>query len=54
MGDEDIVVPWPIADALAARFRRGIARVYTATGHSPYFERAERFNADLAAFLATL
>jgi 3-oxoadipate enol-lactonase len=54
MGDEDIVVPWPIADALAARFRRGIARVYPATGHSPYFERAERFNADLAAFLATL
>jgi 3-oxoadipate enol-lactonase len=54
MGDEDIVVPWPIAHALAARFRHGIARVFPETGHSPYFERAAAFNADLAAFLATL
>jgi 3-oxoadipate enol-lactonase len=54
MGDEDIVVPWPIAEALAARFGRGVARVCPETGHSPYFERAARFNADLTAFLATV
>ena len=54
MGDEDIVVPWPIADALARRFRRGVARIHPQTGHSPYFERAGRFNADLAAWIAAL
>ena len=54
MGAEDIVVPWPMAEHLAAAFPAGRALVYPQTGHSPYFERATRFNADLAAFLAAL
>lgn len=54
MGEEDIVVPALVAARLAAAFPAGAARLYAETGHSPYFERAAAFGADLAAFLAAL
>lgn len=54
MGEEDIVVPALVAARLAAAFPAGTARLYPETGHSPYFERAAAFDADLARFLAAL
>ena len=54
MGDEDIVVPSLVAARLAAAFPAGAARLYPETGHSPYFERAAAFDADLASFVAAL
>ncbi|MBL8697963.1 MAG: alpha/beta hydrolase [Alphaproteobacteria bacterium] len=54
MGAEDIVIPPMIADRLAASFARGRALTFPDAGHSPYFERAARFNDAVATFLATL
>lgn len=50
-GEEDIVFPPQAAIALGARMGRP-ARIVPRTGHSPYFQRGEEFNAILAEFLA--
>lgn len=52
MGAEDIVIPPLIANALAASFPRGRAVTFADAGHSPYFERAGRFNAAVEELLA--
>jgi pimeloyl-ACP methyl ester carboxylesterase len=52
-GLEDIVVPPFAADALAAHLPRAEVAHIAETGHSAYFERAPRFNARVAQFLAS-
>ncbi|MBM3522969.1 MAG: alpha/beta hydrolase [Alphaproteobacteria bacterium] len=54
MGGEDIVIPPLIADRLAASFQRGRAVTFQDSGHSPYFERAARFNDEVSRFIATV
>ena len=49
-GEEDPVFPPQAAVALAQRTGTQ-ASILPRTGHSPYFERAEQFNAILAAFI---
>ncbi len=49
-GEEDVVFPPAAAAALAAR-TGSTAVLIPGCGHSPYFERAEAFNAALARFL---
>ncbi|UFN50531.1 alpha/beta hydrolase [Roseomonas sp. OT10] len=52
-GEEDIVFPPAAAVALGERVGRR-AEIVPRCGHSPYFERAEAFNAILARFLDAL
>lgn len=52
MGAEDIVIPPLIGDRLAASFAQGRCLTFQDAGHSPYFERAARFNDAVATFLA--
>jgi pimeloyl-ACP methyl ester carboxylesterase len=51
-GTEDIVAPPFAADALAAHLPRAEVAHIAEAGHSAYFERAPRFNARVAQFLA--
>jgi 3-oxoadipate enol-lactonase len=52
-GAEDVVFPPDVAVALAKRMG-STAHIMPRAGHSPYFERAEAFNAVLGEFLGTL
>ena len=47
-GEEDVVFPPPAAIALGARMGRP-ATIIPRAGHSPYFQRAEEFNAVVAS-----
>lgn len=50
-GTEDIVIPPSLVEALAALVPGAKLEVVAETGHSVYFERAERFNRVLDEFL---
>jgi 3-oxoadipate enol-lactonase len=50
-GDEDIVIPPFAADAIARAVPGARAAHIAHAGHSPYFERPERFNAIVGEFL---
>jgi pimeloyl-ACP methyl ester carboxylesterase len=50
-GTEDIVIPPPLVEALAAMVPGAKLEIVPETGHSVYFERAERFNHAVDAFL---
>lgn len=52
-GLEDVVICPQAVQALAAALPGARFEAFDATGHSPYFERGEAFNAHLAAFLET-
>ena len=52
-GEEDLVFPPLAGPALAALTPRGAATSIPATGHSAYFERAQRFNEIVEQFLAS-
>jgi len=51
-GEEDVVFPPPAAAALAACIPGAKVAFVPAAGHSVYFERPERFNELVSAFLA--
>lgn len=53
-GAEDVVFPSPVAPHLAAVMPRARHVQIEEAGHSPYFERPDRFNAVLAEFLKEL
>jgi non-heme chloroperoxidase len=50
-GDRDGLLPLEEQQRLAAAIPGARSRVYPETGHSPHWERPERFAADLDAFL---
>ena len=50
-GDIDMVMPKPGADKLFAELPIVETSVYKDTGHLPFFEHADRFNAELADFV---
>lgn len=52
-GEEDLVFPPLAGPALAALTPQGSAASIPATGHSAYFERAQRFNEIVEQFLAS-
>jgi 3-oxoadipate enol-lactonase len=54
VGEEDIVFPACVGDALAGSFARGRAVAFRQCGHSPYFERPQAFNTTVEGFIATL
>ena len=54
VGEEDIVFPACVSDALAGSFARGRAVTFRQCGHSPYFERPQDFNTTVESFIATL
>jgi 3-oxoadipate enol-lactonase len=51
-GTEDIVIPPPLVEALAAMVPGAKLEIVPDTGHSVYFERAERFNRVVDEFLS--
>ena len=51
-GTEDIVIPPPLVEALAAMVPEAKLEVVPEAGHSVYFERAERFNRVVDQFLS--
>lgn len=53
-GDEDIVIPPFAADAIARAVPGARVAHIQDAGHSAYFERAERFNANVEEFFATV
>jgi non-heme chloroperoxidase len=53
-GDRDALLDRAEQDALAATLAGSELVVYPETGHSPHWERPERFARDLEAFLRTL
>jgi 3-oxoadipate enol-lactonase len=52
VGDEDVVFPPDVADALASISPRAVAQRVPAAGHSVYFERAAVFNRAVDELLA--
>jgi pimeloyl-ACP methyl ester carboxylesterase len=51
-GTEDIVIPPPLVEAVAAMVPGAKLEIVPEAGHSVYFERAERFNRAVDEFLA--
>jgi pimeloyl-ACP methyl ester carboxylesterase len=52
VGTKDISTPEPAARELAKQLPRASVSVYEDVGHSPFVERPERFNRELAEFAA--
>ena len=52
-GAEDVVMPPPLLEALAAQTPGAKLEIVPEAGHSVYFERANRFNRVVDEFLAT-
>jgi non-heme chloroperoxidase len=50
-GDHDGLLPREEQQRLAAAIPGARSQVYPETGHSPHWERPERFAADLDAFM---
>jgi 3-oxoadipate enol-lactonase len=50
-GTEDIVIPPPLVEAVAAMVPGAKLEIVSEAGHSVYFERAERFNRTVDEFL---
>lgn len=53
-GSEDVVIPPPLVEALASIVPGARLEMVPESGHSVYFERAERFNGVVGAFLNQL
>ena len=51
-GDADRLIPRAEIDSLAAAMPRAQVKVYPGIGHMPFHEAADRFDADLAGFVA--
>lgn len=52
-GAHERLAPKPMADQAAATIPKSRVLAYEASGHAPFWEEADRFNADLAAFADT-
>jgi pimeloyl-ACP methyl ester carboxylesterase len=52
VGTKDVSTPEPVARELAKQLPRANVSVYEGVGHSPFVERPERFNRELAEFAA--
>jgi pimeloyl-ACP methyl ester carboxylesterase len=49
-GKHEPLAPAPMGEQALATFPNATARIYENSGHSPFWEEADRFNTDLAAF----
>ncbi|MGZ6124371.1 MAG: alpha/beta fold hydrolase [Myxococcales bacterium] len=53
-GRDDIVIRPAMSEHTLSMIKHAKASFYEGVGHSPFFEAAERFNADLAAFVRAI